>query len=63
VEVIDMTTWIQKNWRRISTGLLVLSLAGVGASELYRSLNGEDCCKQGASCCKPGAACCKGHNH
>lgn len=57
-----MTTWIQKNWRRVSTGMLLLALGGIGGSELYRAVRG-DCCAPGAACCKPGAACCKGHNH
>jgi hypothetical protein len=55
-----MTTWIRKNWRRISTVALVAALGGIGASEVYRAVRG-DCCQPGAPCCYPGSPCCKGH--
>jgi hypothetical protein len=55
-----MTKWIRTNWRRISAAVLVATLGGIGASEVYRAARG-DCCVPGASCCYPGSPCCKGH--
>jgi len=54
--------WVRAHWRRISTGLLVAALAGVGGQQLYKTYF-EDCCAPGSPCCHPGAACCHGHAH
>ena len=56
-----MTKWIRTNWRRVSAAMLVATLGGIGASEIYRTVHGDDCCAPGAACCHPGAPCCKGH--
>jgi hypothetical protein len=56
-----MTKWIRTNWRRISAAMLVATLGGIGASEVYRMVRGDDCCAPGAACCHPGSPCCKGH--
>ena len=52
-----MFRFLAANWRRISTGILALTLLGAGGSQLYRSLSG-DCCQPGSPCCYPGSPCC-----
>ena len=39
---VAVATWIRKNWRRISTVALVAVLGGIGASEVYRTVRGDD---------------------
>jgi hypothetical protein len=53
-------SWIRAHWRRVSTAALLLTVAGLGAHELYRAKYG-DCCAPGAACCHPGSPCCHGH--
>jgi hypothetical protein len=52
-----MFRFLHTNWRKISTGILALTLLGAGSTQLYRTVYG-DCCAPGSSCCHPGAPCC-----
>lgn len=54
-----MFTSIRTHWSKISTGLLLAAVLGVGGTKLYQHLAG-DCCAPGASCCYPGSPCCHG---
>jgi hypothetical protein len=42
---------------RLSTGLLLATLLGVGGFTAYRHFTG-DCCQPGSPCCYPGSPCC-----
>jgi hypothetical protein len=48
---------IRTHWSKISTGLLLATLAGIGGTKLYQHY-ASDCCQPGASCCYPGSSCC-----
>jgi hypothetical protein len=52
-----MMDMLRTHWRRISTGLLALTLLGAGGTTLYQALRG-DCCTPGSPCCYPGSPCC-----
>ncbi len=54
-----MFTSIRTHWSKISTGLLLATVLGIGGVKLYERFAG-DCCQPGASCCQPGASCCHG---
>ena len=56
-----MLTFMRTHWSKISTGLLLALIAGMGGMTAYERLTG-DCCKPGASCCYPGSPCCHGHD-
>jgi hypothetical protein len=49
---------IRTNWRKVSTGMLLVSVLGAGAIEVRRAAAADDCCTPGAPCCHPGAPCC-----
>ncbi len=53
-----MLQTIRTNWRRVSTGILLVSLLGAGALVARDALADDDCCAPGAPCCHPGAPCC-----
>jgi hypothetical protein len=55
-----MLNLIRTHWSKISTGLLLATLLGVGGMKLYGRV-ARDCCQPGASCCHPGSPCCHGH--
>jgi hypothetical protein len=55
-----MMNLFRSNWSRISTGLLLATLLGVGGMTAYQRLTG-DCCYPGSPCCYPGSPCCHGH--
>lgn len=57
-----MMNLVRKNWRKISTGLMVFTVLGTGAFAAHSYFAG-DCCAPGAACCKPGAPCCKNGAH
>lgn len=52
--------WIQANWSKVSKGLLLVTVLGVGAIAAKNYYGNGACCAVGAACCKPGAACCHG---
>jgi hypothetical protein len=52
-----MLTFLRTHWRRVSTGLLALTLLGAGGTQAYRAMRG-DCCQPGSPCCYPGSPCC-----
>jgi hypothetical protein len=52
---------IRAHWSKISTGLLLATLLGLGGLHLYDRTAG-DCCKPNAACCVPGASCCHGRS-
>jgi hypothetical protein len=52
-----MLTLIRTHWSKISAGLLLATVLGVGGTKLYQYYEG-DCCQPGASCCFPGSPCC-----
>jgi hypothetical protein len=52
-----MFAYIHSHWRRISTGILALTLLGAGSFQAYQTLSG-DCCAPGSPCCHPGSPCC-----
>jgi hypothetical protein len=53
-----MLNLIRTNWSRISTGLLLATLLGVGGMTAYQRLGSDDCCHPGSPCCYPGSPCC-----
>jgi len=53
-----MLTFLQNHWRRVSSGLLALTLLGAAGSQAYGALRGDDCCHPGSPCCYPGSPCC-----
>ncbi len=55
-----MKAFLNTHWRKLASGLVLLSVLGIGGAELYASQT-SSCCKPGASCCYPGSPCCKGH--
>ncbi len=52
-----MLNRIRTHWSKISTGLLLATLLGVGGVKLHERLGG-DCCGLGLACCYPGSPCC-----
>jgi hypothetical protein len=38
-----MLTFFRTHWRRVSTGLLALTLLGAGGSQAYQALRGACC--------------------
>jgi hypothetical protein len=62
-----MLRLLQAHWRRLSTGVLALTLLGAGSVQLYHSVRGDccspgsPCCYPGSPCCYPGSPCCHGH--
>jgi hypothetical protein len=52
-----MLTWFRAHWSKISKGLLLAGVVGVGGVELYDYFS-DDCCEAGAPCCYPGSPCC-----
>jgi hypothetical protein len=56
-----MLTLIRTHWSKVSSGLLLAALLGIGGVHAYRHFVG-DCCQPGASCCFPGSPCCNGHH-
>ena len=54
-----MLSFVRRNWSRISTGLMLAALVGVGGVELHDRYAGS-CCHAGAACCHPGSPCCHG---
>jgi hypothetical protein len=61
VEVFAMLAWIHTHWSKVSTGLLVATLLGVGGAKVYQHF-ASDCCYPGAPCCYPGSPCCAHHS-
>jgi hypothetical protein len=55
-----MLTLLRTHWSKISTGLLLVTLASAGGTRIYERL-ASGCCQAGASCCHPGSPCCHGH--
>jgi hypothetical protein len=53
-----MLSFLRNHWRRISTGVLALTLLGAGGVQLYQTLYSDDCCYPGSPCCHPGSPCC-----
>lgn len=51
---------IRANWSKISTGLLLATLFGIGGMKVHERVAGDDCCQPGAACCYPGSPCCHG---
>jgi hypothetical protein len=45
-------------WSKISAGVLLGALLGLGGAKAYEHFAG-DCCRPGASCCFPGSPCCE----
>lgn len=56
-----MLNAIRMHWSKISTGLLLATVLGMGGFKVYQHYSG-DCCQPGASCCYPGSPCCNGHH-
>jgi hypothetical protein len=54
-----MFNLIRAHWSKISAGLFVATLLGVGGMQVYQRFAG-DCCQPGAACCHPGSPCCHG---
>ena len=52
-----MLTFIRAHRQRITTGLMLAGLLGLGAAQVYDHYYG-DCCQPGAACCHPGSPCC-----
>jgi hypothetical protein len=55
----DIMSFVRNHWAKISTALLVATIAATGIIATQRA-GGEDCCAQRSACCKPGAPCCHG---
>jgi hypothetical protein len=50
-------TFLATHWRKISTGILLASVLGMGGVKLHAAL-ADDCCSPGSPCCHPGSPCC-----
>jgi hypothetical protein len=53
-------SFLRTHWSKISTALLLATLATVVGVKVYEA-RAADCCKPGSSCCFPGSPCCAGH--
>jgi hypothetical protein len=56
---VSMSSFLRTHWSKISTGLLVATLLGMGGVKVYERVAG-DCCQPGSACCYPGSSCCHG---
>ncbi len=52
-----MLNWIRGHRSKMSTGVLLATLAVVGGAKAYETMS-DDCCRPGAACCYLGSPCC-----
>jgi hypothetical protein len=57
-----MLELIRTHWTKISRGLMVGALLGLGSVAAYQHFS-DDCCETGGPCCYPGSPCCAGKQH
>lgn len=52
-------TFLRTHWSKISTALLLATLAAAVGVKVYEA-RAASCCAPGSSCCFPGSPCCAG---